>query len=120
MRSAAVALTVVLVLSLAAGALAQDAPGTLDGSVVVMDTEGGTVPLVYLTRPMDEIRAELSKHPVSTRLSLTGPMVVARDIAHARRIATLLREEGDEVHLVHSLDPGAAERLSEFRAALRR
>jgi fumarate hydratase class I len=33
---------------------------------------------------MDEIRAELSKHPVATRLSLTGPMVVARDIAHAK------------------------------------
>jgi fumarate hydratase class I len=39
---------------------------------------------VDLTRPMAEIRAELSKHPVRTRLSLTGPMVVARDIAHAK------------------------------------
>ena len=37
-----------------------------------------------LNRPMDEIRAELSKHPVKTRLSLTGPLVVARDIAHAK------------------------------------
>ena len=33
---------------------------------------------------MDEIRAELSKYPVKTRLLLTGPMVVARDIAHAK------------------------------------
>jgi fumarate hydratase class I len=33
---------------------------------------------------MSEIRAELSKHPVKTRLSLTGTMVVARDIAHAK------------------------------------
>jgi fumarate hydratase class I len=33
---------------------------------------------------MAEVRAELSKHPVKTRLSLTGPMVVARDIAHAK------------------------------------
>jgi fumarate hydratase class I len=33
---------------------------------------------------MSEIRAELSKHPVKTRVSLTGPMVVARDIAHAK------------------------------------
>jgi fumarate hydratase class I len=33
---------------------------------------------------MREIRAELSKHPVKTRLSLTGPLVVARDIAHAK------------------------------------
>ncbi|HET6698413.1 MAG TPA: fumarate hydratase, partial [Nocardioidaceae bacterium] len=39
---------------------------------------------VDLTRPMAEIRAELSKHPVKTRLSLTGPLVVARDIAHAK------------------------------------
>jgi fumarate hydratase class I len=39
---------------------------------------------VDLNRPMQEIRAELSKYPVKTRLSLTGPMVVARDIAHAK------------------------------------
>jgi len=39
---------------------------------------------VDLTRPMAEIRAELTKYPVKTRLSLTGPMVVARDIAHAK------------------------------------
>lgn len=39
---------------------------------------------IDLTRPMDEIRAELSRHPVKTRLSLTGPLVVARDIAHAK------------------------------------
>jgi fumarate hydratase, class I len=38
---------------------------------------------VDLSRPMGEIRAELSRYPVKTRLSLTGPMVVARDIAHA-------------------------------------
>ncbi|MBI1759423.1 MAG: fumarate hydratase [Actinobacteria bacterium] len=46
----------------------------LDGEVVRID----------LSRPMAEIRAELSKHPVKTRLSLTGPLVVARDIAHAK------------------------------------
>jgi fumarate hydratase class I len=39
---------------------------------------------IDLDRPMDEIRAELSKHPVKTRLSLTGTLVVARDIAHAK------------------------------------
>ena len=39
---------------------------------------------VDLNRPMDEIRAELSKYPVKTRLSLTGTLVVARDIAHAK------------------------------------
>jgi fumarate hydratase class I len=37
-----------------------------------------------LNRPMDEIRAELSRYPVKTRVMLTGPMVVARDIAHAK------------------------------------
>ncbi|MBB0231435.1 fumarate hydratase [Streptomyces calidiresistens] len=44
----------------------------------------GDVVRIDLTRPMDEIRAELSRHPVKTRLSLTGPLVVARDIAHAK------------------------------------
>jgi fumarate hydratase class I len=45
---------------------------------------GGDVVQIDLTRPMDEIRSELTKYPVKTRLSLTGPMVVARDIAHAK------------------------------------
>src|SRR5580700_7203409 len=44
---------------------------------------------VDLSRPMDDIRAELSRYPIKTRLALTGPMVVARDIAHAK-IAELL------------------------------
>jgi fumarate hydratase, class I len=39
---------------------------------------------IDLSRPMAEIRAELSKYPMKTRLLLTGPMVVARDIAHAK------------------------------------
>jgi fumarate hydratase, class I len=46
--------------------------------------ESGDVVPIDLTQPMPAILAELSKHPVSTRLSLTGPLVVARDIAHAR------------------------------------
>jgi len=46
----------------------------LDGDVVRID----------LSRPMSEIRAELSGYPIRTRLSLTGPLVVARDIAHAK------------------------------------
>jgi fumarate hydratase, class I len=45
--------------------------------------ENGVVQ-IDLNRPMDEIRAELSKHPVTTRVSLTGPMIVARDSAHAK------------------------------------
>jgi fumarate hydratase class I len=47
------------------------------------DLDGAAVVRIDLNRPMDEIRAELSKHPVRTRVMLTGPMVVARDIAHA-------------------------------------
>src|SRR5689334_12513803 len=46
--------------------------------------EAGDVVKIDLNRPMSEILAELSKHPVKTRLSLTGPLVVARDIAHAK------------------------------------
>jgi fumarate hydratase, class I len=46
----------------------------LDSEVVRID----------LARPMDEIRAELSRYPIKTRLALSGPMVVARDIAHAK------------------------------------
>jgi fumarate hydratase class I len=48
------------------------------------DILGGEVVKIDLNRPMDEIRAELSKHPVKTRVSLTGTIVVARDIAHAK------------------------------------
>ena len=39
---------------------------------------------IDLNQPMEAIRAELSKHPVTTRVLLSGPMVVARDIAHAK------------------------------------
>jgi fumarate hydratase class I len=49
-------------------------PGAVDVGAVKID----------LTRPMSEIRAELGRYPVKTRLSLTGPLVVARDIAHAK------------------------------------
>ena len=46
--------------------------------------DAGEVVQIDLTRPMDEIRATLSRYPVKTRVMLTGPMVVARDIAHAK------------------------------------
>ena len=49
-----------------------------------LDDEGDDVVRIDLNRPMDEIRAELTKYPVKTRLSLSGPLVVARDIAHAK------------------------------------
>jgi fumarate hydratase class I len=54
--------------------LPEPSDGELAGEVVRVD----------LTRPMSEIRALLSRHPIKTRLSLSGPMVVARDIAHAK------------------------------------
>lgn len=51
---------------------------------VAEDISGGEVVEVDLNRPMSEILAQLSQYPVKTRLSLTGPLVVARDIAHAK------------------------------------
>jgi fumarate hydratase class I len=45
---------------------------------------GGAVVAVDLNQPMASIRETLSRYPVSTRLSLTGPLIVARDIAHAK------------------------------------
>ncbi|MDQ0380185.1 fumarate hydratase [Amycolatopsis thermophila] len=62
---------------------------------VTTDDLSDEVVQVDLNRPMDEIRAQLSSLPVKTRLSLTGPLVVARDIAHAK-IAERL-EAGEEM-----------------------
>src|SRR5262249_18778266 len=45
---------------------------------------GGEVVHVDLRRPMKDILAQLSKYPIKTRLALTGPMVVARDLAHGK------------------------------------
>jgi len=45
---------------------------------------GGEVVQIDLNQPMKEILATLSKYPVKTRLSLSGPMIVARDLAHAK------------------------------------
>jgi fumarate hydratase, class I len=50
----------------------------------VAQDETTEVVQIDLNRPMADIRAELTRYPVKTRLSLTGPMVVARDIAHAK------------------------------------
>jgi fumarate hydratase class I len=54
--------------------LPETMPAEVDTDVVRID----------LSRPMSEVRAELSRYPIRTRLALTGPMVVARDIAHAK------------------------------------
>ena len=50
----------------------------------VTGTGGSSVVKIDLNQPMAQILAELDKHPVKTRLSLSGPLVVARDIAHAK------------------------------------
>ncbi len=53
-------------------------PETVDSDL------GGEVVKIDLTQPMSEIRQQLSRYPIRTRVSLSGPMVVARDIAHAK------------------------------------
>ena len=64
---------------------------------------------IDLRRPMADILAELRQHPVATRLSLTGPMIVARDIAHAKLKERL--DVGDELpqyfkdHVVYYAGP---------------
>jgi len=55
--------------------------------------EGAAVK-IDLNKPMKEILAELSKHPVATRLSLTGTIIVGRDIAHAKLNERLDKGEG--------------------------
>ena len=60
-------------------------PDELEGEVVRVD----------LNRPMPEILAELSRYPVATRLSLSGPVIVARDIAHAKLKERL--EQGEDL-----------------------
>jgi fumarate hydratase class I len=76
---------------------------------VTDDDLGADVVRIDLRRPMPEILAELSKHPVATRLSLTGPMVVARDIAHAK-LKERLDQGGDlpqyfKDHMVYYAGP---------------
>ena len=51
---------------------------------VATDKLGGEVVKIDLNKPMKEILAQLSRYPIKTRLSLSGPMVVARDLAHAK------------------------------------
>jgi len=56
----------------------------LPDTAATQPAEESDVVHVDLNRPMAEILAELTQHPVKTRLSLSGPLVVARDIAHAK------------------------------------
>jgi fumarate hydratase class I len=59
-----------------------------------VELEGASAVAVDLNRPMAEIRAQLSRYPVATPLLLTGDIIVARDIAHARLKERLDRGEG--------------------------
>jgi fumarate hydratase class I len=52
--------------------------------VTTDDLDGVDVVHIDLNRPMDDIRKALSRHPVKTRLALTGSMIVARDLAHLK------------------------------------
>src|SRR5262250_302170 len=56
----------------------------LPASTATQPSDDADVVRIDLNRPMPEILADLSQHPVKTRLSLSGPLVVARDIAHAK------------------------------------
>jgi fumarate hydratase class I len=66
----------------------------IDAAALGGQALGGQVVKIDLTRPMRDILAQLSKHPIKTRLSLTGPMIVARDLAHAKLRERLERGEG--------------------------
>jgi fumarate hydratase class I len=55
---------------------------------------GGEVVRIDLNQPMAEIRRTLSQYPIKTRVSLTGPLIVARDMAHAKLKERLDRGEG--------------------------
>ncbi len=61
----------------------EDNPGKFIPDQYKKEEEGGAV-FIDLNKPMKEILAELSKHPVGTRLSLNGTIIVGRDIAHAK------------------------------------
>ena len=69
-----------------------DNPGELIPAELREAGEGGGVS-IDLNRPMDEVRQELTKYPVATRLSLNGTIIVARDIAHAKLKERLDRGE---------------------------
>ncbi|MFP4603960.1 MAG: fumarate hydratase [Bacteroidales bacterium] len=71
----------------------EDNPGRFIPEEYRKEDEKGAVN-IDLDRPMKEVLAELSKHPVGTRLSLNGTIIVARDIAHAKLKERLDKGEG--------------------------
>jgi superfamily II DNA or RNA helicase len=64
------------------------------------------------------LRARRTLERVRQRHGQAGGLVIARDVAHAGRIAALLREQGDAVQLVHSGDGEAGRRMREFRSGV--
>jgi len=71
----------------------EENPGRFIPDEYRKEGEGGAVK-IDLNKPMKEILAELSKYPVATRLSLTGTIIVGRDIAHAKLNERLDKGEG--------------------------
>ena len=72
----------------------EEHPGKFIPDELRKHQDSSKVVAINLNRPMKEILAELSKYPVTTRLALTGTLVVARDIAHAKLRERLERGEG--------------------------
>ena len=95
--------------SKAGASTADKDPRALPGAPSAAPVAAPTAVEINLDRPMDEIRAELGRHPVSTRLSLTGQIVVARDIAHAKLKERL--DRGDDLpgyfkdHIIYYAGP---------------
>jgi fumarate hydratase class I len=71
----------------------EDNPGRFIPEELRKEEEDGAV-TIDLDQPMKDVLAELSKHPVGTRLSLNGTIIVARDIAHAKLKERLDNGEG--------------------------
>jgi len=72
----------------------EENPGKFIPDELRKHQDSSKVVAINLNRPIKEILAELSKYPVTTRLALTGTLVVARDIAHAKLRERLERGEG--------------------------
>ncbi len=73
---------------------------------------GGSVVAVDLNRPMKDILATLTRYPIKTRLSLSGPMIVARDLAHAKLRERLERGEDCRItsRIIRSITPAPPRR----------
>ena len=85
-------------------------PEVTDESLASAGAAAAETVKIDLNKPMSEIRNELSKYPVTTRLSLTGTLVVARDIAHAKILERIEAGQvppraGEFMHLHNRVEP---------------